>query len=284
LRGIRTELAVRALMDWYVPIFAVVGNNSRDFRVRRIYQEGAAAVFAWPGEKTLFARLLAEILGIEQVRGEASRPDVALARAIRTRLKLLAGLGRGINIRVFECFARLSGELGSLWQKDRVQEITAGTPGVKGAFTDELRVAASGISDRSLEKSIRTVLKNTTSVDQSTLSLSAENGYVSVAGTFKDRRELNRVTEMICNVHGVRGIENLATISAKKKKKERRVVSRLQWQIEQLVPDNEIDVSVFGNVAVLRGRVGLLSKKREIERFVASDGSIDRIVSKLEVA
>jgi len=284
LRGIRTELAVRALMDWYVPVFAVVGERSRDFRVRRIYREGASAVFSWPRDKPLFARLLAEMLGVEQVRGEASRPDAALARTIRSRLKLLAGLGRGIGIKVFEGFVRLSGEVGSLWQKERIREITAGTPGVKGAFDDELHVAASGISDRSIDRSIRTVLKNTTAIDQSTISLKVENGYVALAGTFADRSEQERVVDMIKNVYGVRGIENLATVSPGEKKKDHRVASRLQREIGQRTPDEDVEVTVFGNVAVLRGRVGLLSKKRDIERFVASDGAIDRIVSKLEVA
>lgn len=284
LRGIRTELAVRALMDWYVPLFAVVGERSRDFRVRRIYREGASAVFSWPRDRPLFARLLAEMLGVEQVRGEASRPDAALARAIRTRLKLLAGLGHGLKIRVFEGCAAIDGELGSLWQADRIREIASSTPGIKGVSADKLRVAASGISDRSIDRSIRTVLKNTTGIDQSTISLKVENGYVALAGTFADRCEQERVVDMIKNVHGVRGIENVATVSHKDKKKDHRVASRLQWEIGHRTPDEDVEVTVFGNVAVLRGRVDLLSKKRDIERFVASDGAIDRIVSKLEVA
>ena len=49
---------------------------------------GANAVIEWPREKELFAGILAETMGMSLVRGQASRPDVALARTVRAHLRL----------------------------------------------------------------------------------------------------------------------------------------------------------------------------------------------------
>jgi osmotically-inducible protein OsmY len=277
------RLARTAIGNAIVPLFVVVANDRSDRQVRKFYDLGASAVVKWPKEKTILTQLLAELVGVAQVRGKASEPGVALARAVKARLKLSEGLNNELRFRISGGNVHVSGELDSLRRKERLRKAISRVPGVKGVMLEDLRIAASGRSDRAIAGSVRTMLRNTSGVDPATLSIRVQNGNVTLAGTIADWREMNQAIEMIQNVHGVRGIENLTTLSKKKKKQDRSVATRLSRELSLLFPDQQISLSVFGNIAVLNGQVELLVEKQEIEKFISKDASIDRIVNKIEV-
>jgi osmotically-inducible protein OsmY len=127
------------------------------------------------------------------------------------------------------------------------------------------------------------VLRSTSDIDTTTISMSVRNGYVSLAGSAADRLELERINEIISHVKGVRGIDNLATVSRLQKEKDHVIARRIHKVLALLFPREKVSVSVFGGVAVLSGRVELLSIKREVENLAREDRAVRRVINKIEV-
>jgi osmotically-inducible protein OsmY len=274
--------AVKRIHDRHrVPLFAVIKKELPDSQIRKIYESGANAVLEWPREARIFPGLIAEMIALEQVRGKTGAPDEALSRSIEARLKL--GLRRGLKIHTHEGVAFLSGMVDALWKKGKVEDIIARVPGVKGVVAHHLHVSSSGLADRVVSNKVRSVLRSTSDIDTTTISMSVRNGHVSLAGSAADRLELERMNEIISHVKGVRGIDNLATVSRLQKEKDHVIARRIRKVLALLFPREKVSVSVFGGVAVLSGRVRILTIKREVEKLAREDNAVHRVINKIEV-
>lgn len=266
-----------------MPLFAVVDESPPDRQIRRLYREGATAVIEWPREGLILPRLLAEILAIDLVRGKNRTPDVALARALRARLRLLPWDASGVELEAVDGTVHVSGKVPSLWHKTDLEQFIAEAPGVQNVGTDDLWVAPSGLSDHHIAGAVRAVLRSTSSIDESTLSLVVRSGHVILAGTVADRRELDRIIGLLTHVSGVREIENATVVSPEQKMNDRTTFRRLSARLAATQPDLAISVAVFGSTVVLSGRVPRLSISRDIERLVRQDEAVSRIINKLQI-
>jgi osmotically-inducible protein OsmY len=267
-----------------VALFVIVPDGLTDAQARRLYGEGATAVFEWPREALVLPRCLIEMLAVDLVRGSRSEPDAALARTVRAHLKLLRGMSHKTRVQVREGVAVLSGAVEHLWQKEKLVELVSNIPGVKGVVTRALRVEPTDLTDAQVRRSIRRLLQDASEIDESTLALRVESGYVTLAGSVSDRRELNRVVKLLTNVKGVRGIERLVVVSPTQQEQDHRVARRLRGDLARLVPDQDVEVFFFGKSAVLSGQVDRLAVRRRIEEHLADDVAVDRVVNKIDVA
>jgi len=266
-----------------LPVFAVVGDRPLDRQVRRLYQVGATAVFEWPREGLLLPRLVAEALAIELVRGRTGKPDGALARSLRARLRLLPWDVSSVDLQAGHGTVYVSGKIPSLWHKVELEQFIANTPGVQDVRTDDLWVTPSGLSDHHIAGAVRAVLRSTSSIDDATLSVAVRSGYVVLAGSVADRRELDRILGVLVHVSGVRGIENATIVSQKQQQSDRTTVRRVRARLAAAFPDLHITASVFGTNVVLSGQVPRLSLKWEIDRLVRQDISVSHVINKLAV-
>jgi len=266
-----------------VPIFVVAPDGSDDRSVRALYCAGATAVLLWPSEARHVGSLVAEIMAASLVHGTPSSEDEALARIVRARLRAQLPIPPALRIEARRGVVELSGHVDTLPRKRQIVETVARIRGVKGALDGALVVAPSGRSDRAVARDVRAVLKAVSDVADDTLTITVRNGYVNVAGAIADRREMDRLLDVLANVRGVRGIHNYTTISPVQKANDRALTRRLEQLLEARFPRESVAATAFGRVAVLSGRVGRLAAKREIERMVLAVPAIERVVNKVTV-
>jgi osmotically-inducible protein OsmY len=268
-----------------IPLVVLAPDTLSEARVRNLYSAGATAVFLWPREAPLLPGGLVELLGINRIQGPAKRADTALARAVRAHLRLAhPGMSQRVQVSVRDGVADLAGAIPALWQKRLVEEVVAQVPGIRGLVDDKLVVLPpKPVPARTIRRAILSLLRATTDIDESTLSVTVRNGYVTLVGTVEDRGEHQRVLGIIENVKGVRGIENLTTVSVRQKRADHVVAERLAKGLRAAFPDADVRVGVFAGVAVLGGSVGRLVTKRRMEELVARDDSVARVINKTQV-
>jgi osmotically-inducible protein OsmY len=127
------------------------------------------------------------------------------------------------------------------------------------------------------------LLREASDIDETTLAANVQRGYVTLAGSVTDRRELNRVRHLLASVKGVRDIDRLAMLSASQKQRDHVAAHRLGAMLCGIFTDQQVRVAVFAGVAVLSGTVKRLGKSLDIQSFVEEDDAVQRVVNKIEV-
>ncbi len=265
-----------------LPVCAVVPDGFSNRRATRLYEAGVTAVFEWPYESLTLPAMVASLLGSPPRKAEAG--DRALARAVRTRLKLAAEMAENVTAGVRGGTAVVRGAVPSLWMRDRLIRMLEHVPGVRAVVAHELEVDAPPRPDAELARNVRSVLGSVSAVDPHTLSVAVADGKVTLAGVVDRHHEMQRLLEIVANVRGVREIDNLVTVSNDAATAARRLASRIATGLEALVSSPDIEVTVFGKVVVLRGRVSSLSEKRSAHDLAMSMRGVERVVDKLVVS
>lgn len=267
-----------------LPIFAVTDNDTRDRTVRRIYSAGATAVFLWSREALLLPRLVAELLGVAWVRGRAGGPQAALSRTLNAHLRLVPWSTAGVRASARKGGeVHLSGAVATFWRKRKIERLVTRIPGVTRIVSRELYVEPSGRTDRQVAQAIRSTLRNTTAVDDATVSVAVHGGMVTLTGAVSDRRELERIVELASNVLGVRDVFDALVVSPTAPRSDGSTTRRLSGALSKWFPKEPVRVTVFAGVAVLAGKVRGLAKRLELEQFVGQDPAVARVINKLEV-
>jgi osmotically-inducible protein OsmY len=266
-----------------LPLFAVLSEGSSTAQVRRCYAAGASGVFEWPREADLLDRYLAEVLSLRLIRGAAEKPETALARAVRARLKQLPGLVEVPRLEVRRGIVRASGTVDSLPVKRDVEECIAAVPGVSGVDTGALHVVPDPVPDQEIRRTCRRLLRASDGIDERAVSISVDGGRLILRGSARDRRELGRLQALAANIRGVRDVAVEVVASKRHKELDRRAASRLTRIVEDVFPGQRVALSFFGGTAVLTGEVRTLRVKRAIEGFLDGEPRVERVVNKLEV-
>jgi osmotically-inducible protein OsmY len=266
------------------PIFVVVPDETPDVQSRRLYHRGATLVFEWPREALLLPRVALEMLDVEPRRSPATSEDLRLEKALRARLALVPGTSKQIRVEVRGGTAILAGEVDTLWMKRRIEQAAEQMPGVASVITRGLSVLPSGLDDREIARNIRALLRGAASVEEQTLAVSVNDGHAILTGTVSSRDELERLRELVANMHGVRSLTDRTDRAPSKKRRDQTVARRLQSMLTQLFPRADARVAVIHGVAELTGCVDRLEERRAIESRISRDESIERIASKIEVS
>lgn len=193
----------RALGMRDVPIVLIVDAGSSSGRAVAGYDAGATAVLEWPTEALLFPDLLRELL--ELPAGERLQGDVALAEAIAARLRLDEALPDTLRCSVVRGTAVLRGELGSLWERDRLSRLVAAVPGITHVVDHGVAIRPSDVPDQELEETVAGVLLSAGNVEARNLAASVDAGVVTLTG-HADPETVTRVRNALRSVPGVRRV------------------------------------------------------------------------------
>jgi osmotically-inducible protein OsmY len=264
-----------------IPIL-VVGSSSR--QARALYSAGASALFDWPTEQAAFVRTVLRLAGPgSKKRTTSSARDLALAARAQERIRAQQEtFGPLVKVRVQRSVVMLAGEVDAVWKISELADMLSSMPGVDEVVTSDLRVPFHGITDRTISRSVRNVLRSTVGLEDKTFSSRVANGTVTLTGSATSRREMDLVVHLIEHVAGVRSIENLVVVSPPAKARDGRSARHLSRLLATQFPNARIDVSVFGGIAVLAGRTRSRAQRHEIESLVRTQPGVDRVVSKLD--
>jgi osmotically-inducible protein OsmY len=264
-----------------LPVFAVVPANASGRAIRRLYEAGAAGVFASARVDARLALYLAEVLSLRLARGPARGPDTALARTVRAHLKLLPHETPAVEAR--RGLIRVWGTVDSLPARQDVEACIAAVPGVRGLDASALHVLPAPATDAEIRRAARRLLRASPGIDERTLSFSVDRGHVVLSGTVASRQQARRLSDLASQLRGVRSVELRVEASAPRAASDRQIAARLQGIVRDLFPASDIGLRFFGGAAVLTGRVANLRTKRAVEAFVAEDDAVERIVNLLDV-
>jgi osmotically-inducible protein OsmY len=270
-----------------LPLFVIYEDGREDRKqdyVRRLYREGATAVFEWPKERERLPELLMDMLRAE-IKSRPSDTDMALARAIRLRLGAVdIDWGRQIREVVTNGIVSVSGFVDSLWKKRELARIIADTPGVNEVSTRNLTVKIQGIYDTDIVEAIHNTLENIDGIDLSTIALSVKGGKVRLVGTVGSLNESMRLIDIISQIRGVQDIENLTRVSVPEKENETSTVREMSRKINSLYPGSNVRVSLIGGVMMLSGTVENPMQKSKIEALALAQNGVVRTINKITVA
>ncbi len=270
------------------PIYVVVPDDASPARVRSVYAAGAAGVVDWPREALIMARFLAQMLSLRLAHGRAEGPDTALRRAVRSRLRLLHQLREQPRLNVRGGVVSVSGNVPSLPAKQAVEASILEVPGVTGIDAENLYVVPEPTTDRTILQACRRVLRGTLAnappgSSDAKLSCKVDRGCLTISGTGIDRAEIDHIRELAANVRGVRDIRFEITSSGEGGPPDRRLATRLQSMLRDLLAETRIRVAIYLRTAVLSGEVRDLRSKQTAVRWVERTRGIERVVDKLVV-
>ena len=270
-----------------VPIFVVMEGPLPARTVRRLYDDGVEAVFEWPADRQAFKRTLFRVSAPSP--GSWGRPksagEVALEETARAHLDSEA-VPFGAHLGVVACgrFVVLRGSLDALWKLELARQILSDIPGVEDVVADGVEITGQARGDRATAKAIREVLRHAATVEGSTLAVSVRAGEVTLTGSARDKREASRALELIRQVRGVSRVHDYLVVSARGKKQDKALARRVREVLRTRYPSLPVELAVFGNVAVLSGRVPRAAVRDRLKELVYGQEGVERVVDKLRVS
>lgn len=265
-----------------LPTYVLTSGPCSTHHARQLYRAGAASVLEWPREESILALVLAELLGMAMVRGPVRGPDAALARTVRSHLRIRQDFPL-LRIQCREGVVSVSGELSSLARKREIVDVVASVPGVLAVEEGALRVGPSGITDGTLKRRIQSVLRAAL-IDSARVDMTVESGRVRVELPASERSMRADLETLLERLRGVRGLVIRVAREKKRRGSSGRQAARIRRDLALLYPKaGKLEVTLFGSVAVLSGSVNSLSTKRAVGRTVRQYDSVDRVVNKLAI-
>jgi osmotically-inducible protein OsmY len=269
----------------HVPVLVVTPGTLHAPGVRALYRKGVQAVLEWPRDRQALLRTAFRLVGTSAGNTEPNGgADVGLEELVNERLRNAASDFRSdLVARVRTGFAALSGEVDALWKVYVAEQVVQEVPGIVEVNVNAVAVSGPARSDGAIANAIRQVLEQSSVVDSSTLALRVDNGHVVIAGSTSDRKELERALDLVERVHGVRSIDNYATVSDTAKQQDQRVAERVRTAVRAHYPKSKVDVAVFGGIGVLSGVVESAARRCALQKLVDGQEGVNRVVDKLRV-
>lgn len=285
LAAVRAGLKARVPFETVTPpVFVVAGDDAGERSVRELYRLGVAGVFLWPRESLLLPRYLAEMLALRQVRGKARRPDTALQRVVRTRLRMVRGASPVPRVRVWQGIVEVSGQVPTLAIRNRIEDAAAAVAGVVQLDVSGLCVVPLPVSNAELRKRAQRLLQAVDAIDPGTIAVNVDRGSVTLSGSVQSKAALRQLCGRIAQLEGVRSLDVHVVPSPRQAHRDHHLARRLNALTRDIFGDeSDVHVAFFGGAAVLQGEVGSLEAKRSIAAFVDEHPAVDRIVNKLSV-
>jgi hypothetical protein len=196
------------------PLFLVVSSDIDEGKVRQLYSKGVTAVFEWPREREVLPEFLCQMMRLE-TPGSPGDENTALAEAIRLRIESdepgQPGYARQIRITTSDGVASLKGIIDSLWEKQGIEEIVAGTPGVKSVRSWGLIVKprvspVSKLKDGAIARGVSAAIQ--IYFPGLPVEVSVFNGQVVLSGTVDAVNRKNQIEILAAQQRGVSRIIN----------------------------------------------------------------------------
>jgi osmotically-inducible protein OsmY len=253
---------------------------------RALYADGVSAVFEWPNDSDALKRTLLRLTVPEPIRwGRKRSPsEIALEETARAHLDADATpFGANLGLEACGRVILLKGSLDALWKLELARQVVSDVSGVDDVIADGVEIVGVERDDRKIGRAIRSVLKHASSVEGSTLAVAVRSGEVTLAGSVADRQEAKRAVQLVQQVRGVRKIQDYLVVSKRAKRRDKSLARRVRTALTSRYPKLPIDLSVFGNVAVMSGRVPSARYREQVRDLIENQKGVDRVVDKLQV-
>lgn len=266
-----------------LPVYLAVHGTLAGAATHKLFRNGVQAIFRWPADEPALLRTLDRI-----VDGDArhharsqSAADLALRELVGGRLDA-AGLRRGeFRVRASERSILLSGSIDALWELALAEDIASRTPGVRAVSSADVEVRGEATSDHAIAAAARQLLSRAERVDASTLALAVDQGVVTVTGSASGRSEVKRTEELIRCIRGVQRVSKYVTVAPKAKRRDKQVARAVKFALTSNHPRADVEVAVFGGIAVLSGQVADRSVGRRLASVATAEPGVHRVVNQL---
>jgi osmotically-inducible protein OsmY len=269
------------------PAFVLMSGPLPEPTVCKLYQNGIEGVLEWPSDRTALTRTMLRLTAPSDFAWGRTKSgaEVALEETARTHLDADAvPFGAQLTVDAVGRIIVLKGQVDALWKLELAREVVASIAGVEDVVAGGVEITGQGRSDRAVAEAIRQVLRHSSAVESSTLAVAVRSGCVTLTGTVKSKDEAARALDLIRQVRGVRGVDDYLVVSPVAKQQDRVRARRVRHVVQTRYPSAPVDVSVFGGVAVLTGRVPRAALRDQIKRLVNGQDGIQRVVDKLRVS
>jgi len=172
-----------------------------------------------------------------------------------------------IGVSVKNGIVSLSGIVDTYAKKITAEKAAKRIDGVK-AVAEELEVKLSDSGwrdDIEVAEAILNTLKWQTSVDEDQIKIKVENGWVTLEGTVNWLFEKNKITELVENLLGVRGITCLIKVAPRVPVNEVKRKINSAFHRSATVDASNIHIETTGNKVILTGTVRSLTEKKDAE-------------------
>ena len=269
-----------------LPSFVVMNGPMPIRTSRALYADGVSAVFEWPGDSDALKRTMLRLMAREPVRWGRKRTPSEIALEETTRAHLDADatpFGANLGLEACGRVILLKGSIDSLWKLELARQVASDVSGVDDVIAEGVEIVGKQTDDRKIARAIRAVLKHASAVEGSTLAVAVRSGVVTLAGSVEDRQEAKRAVQLVRQVRGVRQIEDYLVVSKRAKRRDYSVARRVRSAVTSRYPRLPVELSVFGNVAVMTGRVPSARYRDQVRDLVENQRGVERVVDKLQV-
>lgn len=269
-----------------IPLFVVMEGPLPEKTVRKLYRDGIEAVFEWPSEAHALRRTMFRLCApeVRQWGRRKSPAEIALEETARARLGADAvPFGAALRVEACRRFIVLKGSLDAIWKLELARQVVSEIPGVDDVVAEAVHISGQAPTDRAVARAIREVLRHASGVESTTLAVAVRDGQVTLTGSVKDKQEAARALELVRQVRGVSSIQDYLVVSAKSKERDAALARRVRSALKARYPDWPVNLSVFGDVAVLSGRIPRAAARDQLTRLVRAQRGVERVVDKLAV-
>jgi len=251
-----------------------------------IYEAGANGLFFWPADRAPLARTLYRVSGRALTTGnrKSTAGEVALEEVALQRLKTDAtSFGRRLRVRARGRYLLLLGHVDALWKVHVAERVLTEVEGAEDVFTEGLRVAGRAPGDKQVAKAIRQVLEYTGSVRTEAVVVTASSGEATLSGRVRSAEERDRILALAREVRGIKKVVDRLEVKPRGTVTPRAVAKSVVEAVRTHSPKGGIEVSVFGNLVVLSGRVSTAAARRRLLELAARQPGVRRVVDKMRV-
>jgi osmotically-inducible protein OsmY len=181
----------------------------------------------------------------------------------------------------------LSGSVDSYWKKVRAEEIASGVKGVSVVINDIEVSTGEAVSDQMIQADIASSLERNADVQREEISVSVENGEVTLSGTvdtwlaYTEAEEAARYTVGVEAVTNNLEIEPPEGVAVDDREIRSDIRDQLQWDYR--VDEDDVSVAVDDGVATLTGTVETYSASEAAEADAWSVTGVVDVVNEITV-
>lgn len=190
-----------------------------------------------------------------------------------------------IGVAVHKGIVTLSGEVDSYAKKAAAERAANKVIGVKAVAEEiEVKLDNSGWrSDADIAESILNAITWHSAVDENTLKIKVENGWVTLEGEVEWEFQKNTVTSLAEDLVGVRGITNLIKIAPRVEPKDIKHNIMAAFHRSATIDASKIEVFIKGGKVTLKGIVGSLVERKDAETAAWAAPGVTEVNNQLTV-
>lgn len=267
-----------------LPRFAVARHGVADNEARRLLEEGADEVFAWPEEVLFIERVIEAELDDEDFPARQHSIDRRIGHGLRFRLEAADEDFDDVDVTVQQGTARLMGRVDSQWLAHRLGDVVRQVPGVEAIDGRLLNVRAPVKLESELVDDIREVLISACHFDTSSIRIHVEGRRVRLGGSVDSGEQRRRIETLTCNVEGVEFVDNRLSVGGSGATSfESDVSLRLIERVRRAFPHADIRVQMERGTARIRGSVPSLAVREAVVSLIANNPGVDRVHDEITV-